>query len=68
MLKLFFIIGKFNWEDGGKLMSIKLPTLSKEMKNILNEPASVCATQLDNLFQTVFNDEPENKIDHLNSL
>jgi hypothetical protein len=50
MLKLFPIIGQCDWEDCGKLKSIKLPTLSKEMKNILNEPTSIRATQLVNLF------------------
>jgi hypothetical protein len=56
MLKRFFVIGKCDWEDGGKLKSIKLLTLSKELKNTLKEPASVHATQIVNLYHTVFND------------
>ena len=38
------------------------------MKNILDEPVSVCAIQLSSLFQTIFNKVPDNEIDQLNPL
>ena len=67
MLRLFFIVADCDWEDK-KLTNARLPTLTTEMKNILNEPVSVCAIQLSNLFQTIFNEVPDNKIDQLNPL
>jgi len=36
------------------------------MKNILDEPVSVRAIQLSSLFQTIFNEVPDNEIDQLN--
>ena len=38
------------------------------MKNIIDEPVSVRAIQLSNLFQTIFNKVPNNEIDQLNPL
>jgi hypothetical protein len=49
MLCLFFPIADYNWEEE-KLKNIRLSTLTTEMKNLLNELASVCPTQLGNLF------------------
>ena len=49
MLRLFFMIADCDWEEK-KLTNIKLPTLTTEMKNILDEPVSVRATQLSKLF------------------
>jgi hypothetical protein len=67
MLRLFFAVADCNWEEG-KLKNIRLPTLTTELKNLLDEPASVRPTQLENLFQTIFNKVPNNKIDQLNPL
>ena len=67
MLRLFFVVADCDWEEK-KLANIKLPTLTTEMKNILEEPVSVRATQLSNLFQTIFNEVPDNEIDQLNPL
>ena len=67
MLCLFFVVADCDWEEK-KLANIKLPTLTTEMKNILEEPVSVRATQLSNLFQTIFNEVPDNEIDQLNPL
>jgi hypothetical protein len=67
MLRLFFAIADCNWGEG-KLKNVRLPTLTTKMKNLLDEPASVRPTQLRNLFQTIFNKVPDNKIDQLNPL
>ena len=67
MLRLFFIVADCDWEDK-KLTNARLPTLTTEMKNILDEPVSVRAIQLSNLFQTIFNEVPDNDIDQLNPL
>jgi len=67
MLHLFFIVADCDWDDK-KLTNVRLPALTTEMKNILDEPVSVCAIQLSNLFQTIFNEVPDNKIDQLNPL
>jgi len=67
MLRLFFIVADCDWEDK-KLTNARLPTLTTEMKNILDEPVSVRAIQLSNLFRTIFNKVPDNEIDQLNPL
>jgi len=67
MLSLFFIVADCDWEEK-KLTNVKLPALTTKMKNILDEPISVRAIQLSNLFQTIFNEVPDNEIDQLNPL
>jgi len=67
MLRLFFIVADCDWEDK-KLTNARLPALTTEMKNILDEPVSVRAIQLSNLFQTILNKVPDNEIDQLNPL
>ena len=67
MLCLFFVVADCDWEDK-KLANPKLPVFTTEMKNILDEPVSVRAIQLSNLFQTIFNEVPDNEIDQLNPL
>jgi hypothetical protein len=67
MLHLFFAVADCSWEEG-KLKNIRLLTLTTEMKNLLDEPTSVRHTQLGNLFQTIFNEVPDNKMDQLNPL
>ena len=67
MLRLFFIVADCDWDDK-KLTNVRLPALTTEMKNILDEPVSVRAIQLSNLFQTIFNEVPDNEIDQLNPL
>ncbi len=67
MRSLFFIVANCDWEEK-KLTNVKLPALTTEMKNILDKPISVRAIQLSNLFQTIFNEVPDNEIDQLNPL
>ena len=67
MLRLFFVVADCDWEDK-KLSNIRLPELTTEIKNIVDEPISVRAIQLSNLFQTIFNEVPDKEIDQLNPL
>jgi hypothetical protein len=67
MLRLFFIVVDCDWEEK-KLTNVRLPALTTEMKNILDKPVSVRAIQLSNLFQTIFDEVPNNEIDQLNPL
>ncbi len=67
MLRLFFAIADCDWDEG-KLKNVRLLVLTTKMKNLLDKLVSVCPTQLSNLFQTIFNEVPDNKIDQLNPL
>jgi hypothetical protein len=57
MLKLMNACGDINWEEG-MVKNIHLATFAQDFKNLLNRLATVQATQLANLFTTVFTTEP----------
>jgi hypothetical protein len=58
MLRLFFIGGKVDWDDG-KITTTRLPTNTTEYNNILSQPTMIRATQAANIVHTVFMTSPE---------
>jgi hypothetical protein len=58
MLRLFFIGGKVDWDDG-KITTTRLPTNTTEYNNILSQPTTIRATQAANIMHTVFMTSPE---------
>lgn len=62
MLQLFYVTGDINWDDG-VIKNIKVANFSQGFKNLLARSVSVQATQLSNLFITIFQTEPEDDDD-----
>ncbi len=52
--------GKIDW-DKGTIANIQLATFAQGYKNLLDRSATVQATQLANLFTSIFSTEPEDK-------
>jgi hypothetical protein len=72
MLQLFYATGDINWDDG-VVKNIKVATFLQGFRNLLARSTSVQATQLSNLFITIFQTEPEdddewNQMNPLNRL
>ncbi len=63
MLQLMYARGKINWDDG-VAKNIPLATFSQGFLNLLARSASVQATQLSNLFVTIFSTEPKDEDDN----
>jgi hypothetical protein len=63
MLQLMYASNKINWDDG-VAKNICLTTFSQGFLNLLARSASVQATQLSNLFVTIFSTEPEDDDDN----
>ena len=66
-LKLFFINGKIDWEEG-TVTEIGSPVLTQAFQNVLDATQSVQTIHFGNLCRTVFNEIPENEVDLLNPL
>jgi hypothetical protein len=66
MLQLMYATGEINWEDGS-VKNIRVATFSQGFLNLLSRSASVQATQLTNLFATIFSTEPEDDDDDFQS-
>jgi hypothetical protein len=60
MLRLMYASGKIDW-DKGTIANIQLATFAQGYKNLLDRSATVQATQLANLFTSIFSTEPEDK-------
>ena len=60
MLQLFYTTANINWDDG-VVKNIKVANFSQGFQNLLARAASVQATQLSNLFVTIFQTEPKDK-------
>ncbi len=72
MLQLFYVTGNINWDDG-VVKNIKVATFLQGFQNLLARSTSVQATQLSNLFITIFqtkpkDDDDENQMNTLNRL
>jgi hypothetical protein len=72
MLQLFYVTGDINWDDG-VVKNIKVATFLQGFQNLLARSTSVQATQLSNLFITIFQTKPEdddewNQMNPLNRL
>jgi hypothetical protein len=69
MLQLMYATGDVIWDDG-IVKNIQVATFSQGFLNLLARSASVQATQLSNLFTTIFSTEPEDDDDenHANPL
>ena len=57
MLQLFYAAGDINWDDS-VAKNIKVANFSQGFQNLLARSASVQATQLSNLFITIFQTKP----------
>ena len=66
MLQLMYATGDINW-DNGSVQNIRVATFSQGFLNLLSRSASVQATQLTNLFATIFATEPEDDDDDFQS-
>ena len=66
MLQLMYATGNINWEDNS-VKNIRVATFSQGFLNLLSRSASVQATQLTNLFATIFAMEPEDDDDDFQS-
>ena len=66
MLRLMYATGEINWEVGS-VKNIQVATFSQGFMNLLSRSASVQATQLTNLFATIFSTEPEDDDDDFQS-
>ncbi len=71
-LQLFYTTGDINWDDS-VVKNIKVATFSQGFRNLLARSTSVQATQLSNLFITIFQTKPkdnndENQMNPLNRL
>ena len=66
MLQLMYATGEINWDDG-TVKNIRVATFSQGFLNLLSRSASVQATQLTNLFTTIFATEPEDNDDDFQS-
>jgi hypothetical protein len=62
MLQLMYVTGDVNWDDR-TVKNIQVATFSQGFLNLLTRSASVQATQLTNLFTTIFSTEPEDDDD-----
>jgi hypothetical protein len=62
MLQLMYAISEIDWDDG-VAKNICLATFSQRFLNLLARSASVQATQLSNLFVTIFTAEPKDEED-----
>jgi hypothetical protein len=69
MLRLMYASRKIDW-DKGTVKNIKLATFAQGFKNLLDRLATVQASQLANLFTSVFSTKADNDDDdsHLNPL
>jgi hypothetical protein len=69
MLRLMYASGETDW-DKGTVKNIQLASFAQGFKNLLDRLATVQATQLANLFTSVFSTEADNDDDdsHLNPL
>jgi hypothetical protein len=65
MLKLMYASRKIDW-DKCTVKNITLSTLAQSFKNLLDRPATVQATQLANLFTSVFSTEADDDDDDSN--
>jgi hypothetical protein len=61
-----YATGEINWEDGS-VKNIRVATFSQGILNLLSRSASVQATQLTNLFTTIFSTQPEDDDDDFQS-
>ena len=66
MLQLMYATGDINWDDGS-VQNVRVATFSQGFLNLLSRSASVQATQLTNLFATIFATEPEDDDDDFQS-
>jgi hypothetical protein len=66
MLQLMYATGDINWDDGS-VQNVRVATFSQGFLNLLSRSASVQATQLTNLFATIFATEPEDDDDEFQS-
>ena len=66
MLQLFYATGEINWDDGSA-KNIKVANFSQGFRNLLARSVSVQATQLNNLFITIFQTEPDDDDDENHS-
>ena len=66
MLQLMYATGDINWDDGS-VQNVRVATFSQGFLNLLSRSASVQATQLTNLFATIFTTEPEDDDDDFQS-
>jgi hypothetical protein len=64
MLRLMYASGEINW-DKGTVTNIQLATFAQGYKNLLDRLATVQATQLANLFTSVFSAEADNDDENL---
>ena len=69
ILQLFYTTVDINWDDG-VVENVKVANFSQGFKNLLARSVSVQATQLSNLFITIFQTETEDDDDanHANPL
>ena len=66
MLQLMYATGDVSW-DNGTVTNIRVAVFSKGFLNLLSRSALVQATQLTNLFTTIFATEPEDDDNDLQS-
>ena len=66
MLQLMYATGDINWDDGS-VQNVRVATFSQGFLNLLSRSASVQATQLTNLFATIFATEPKDDDDDFQS-
>jgi hypothetical protein len=66
MLQLMYATGNINWDDG-TAKNIQIATFSQGLKILLTRSSSVQATQLTNLFTTIFATEPDDNDDNFQS-
>ncbi len=69
MLRLMYVSREIDWDEG-TVKNIQLATFVQDFKNLLDRLAMVQATQLANLFPSVFSTEADDDNDdsHLNPL
>jgi hypothetical protein len=69
MLRLMYVSREIDWDEG-TVKNIQLATFAQGFKNLLDRLATVQATQLANLFTSVFSTEADDDDDdsHLNPL
>jgi hypothetical protein len=61
-LRLMYASGEIDWDEG-TVKNIQLATFAQGFKNLLDRSATVQATQLANLFTSVFSTEADNNDD-----
>jgi hypothetical protein len=64
MLKLFYVNGKTNWDEG-TVKNVTLTTFAKGFKDLLGCTATVQEAQFTNFFNTIFKSLPDDDEDKL---